>query len=578
VVISTNVILGIPAIPPVVTEDRALNATVDALKEAVEILSGSRGNPNSRALTVGEATEGGTTDLFVTNRVVETIGNVASTVTLSGDVEGSGDFDENDGEAIIATNITLPNIVVINGGASDTDYTGAAAGPYGIEGAPAGGITGQVLGKQSDTDGDFAWINQIAAPALPTTVWAPGYNYTYQSGSTFTVDLVDVQVQFKIGKRLKFESSTGVETWGTITAVDFDTTHADDTFVTVTMESGAVPNPLAEVYFASSAVAWVGIAEDPMSGGPVADITTGVISSTQWWVIVGEDGKLYTSTDGGASWTARVSGTTGDLHACVYDSANDTFWIGGEDSTATGSYLAKSTDGITWTDTTIPWTNAAGDFVNMIAYCADTDYLIASYYDASETEYKYTVSDDEWVTEEYRDFQSSAPSFCAAPARAGDTPNDWYSTTDNQTVEVYTSFSDTSGSTHRSLSGGHTISGHRRITIPSTPYSAQTFIGATDGQIDHIHGSWYTDTTTFAEAINDFAHSRVSGRLVCVGDSGQIGYVNDANLGGNDAWTVAPNGFDVSANVTRVEYNETDALFIAVADNGQICRSSNGIT
>ena len=72
-VTSTNVIRGIPAIPPLVSTDEELRATVDALKEAVEVLTGSRGDPDNRAVTWGEATESGQTDLFVTNRVVETI-------------------------------------------------------------------------------------------------------------------------------------------------------------------------------------------------------------------------------------------------------------------------------------------------------------------------------------------------------------------------------------------------------------------------------------------------------------------------------------------------------------------------
>jgi len=176
-VVSTNTILGIPAIPDAVTDDASLKAQLDAMKEAIEVLTGARGDPNSRALTWGEATENGKTDLFITNRVVETAIAAPISTRLSGDVDGIGLWDGN-GRVVVPTNITLPNIVLISGGAADTTFVGAAAGPYGIEGAPEGGNTGQVLIKLSGADGDWNWGDQVGGGGASLEIQADAVSLT----------------------------------------------------------------------------------------------------------------------------------------------------------------------------------------------------------------------------------------------------------------------------------------------------------------------------------------------------------------------------------------------------------------
>ena len=84
------------------------------------------------------------------------------------------------------------------------------------------------------------------------------------------------------------------------------------------------------------------------------------------------------------------------------------------------------------------------------------------------------------------------------------------------------------------------------------------------------------DTTTFVNAWKDAIYSPFHDRVVLVGDNGQIGYWDGADAVVNDAVNNVTNGFDPTANIQAVDWNESDGVFVAVADNGQICRSSNG--
>jgi len=131
---------GIPAIPDVIVEDANLQVMLDTIKESIEVLTGTRGDPNSRALTYGEASEGGLTDLFVTNRVVEAAIDTQSSITLTGDISGSGTFLE-DGTVTVANFINLPNVTLISSGGAAETYPGETTGPYGVVSGGGGGST-----------------------------------------------------------------------------------------------------------------------------------------------------------------------------------------------------------------------------------------------------------------------------------------------------------------------------------------------------------------------------------------------------------------------------------------------------
>ena len=61
--------------------------------------------------------------------------------------------------------------------------------------------------------------------------------------------------------------------------------------------------------------------------------------------------------------------------------------------------------------------------------------------------------------------------------------------------------------------------------------------------------------------------------VVAVGENGHISYSQDYG----DNWTAVSNGFDVSADIIDVAYNENDKIFIAIATNGEIGISVNGV-
>jgi len=416
-------------------------------------------------------------------------------------------------------------------------------------------------------------------------LFAPGYDYTYQSSTSFTADLVDVTKLFRAGRRIKFNGG-GVDSFGVISiASDFNSTHANDTFVTMTMESGTVPTTISDLWFTASNTSWSAIAADPMSGAPINDITTGAINTTQWWVIVGNNGALSTSTDKGVTWTTRSCGTTNDIYTCCYDVANETFWIGGKNTAGDGCFIAYSTDGSTWNtkalDTPL---QGANDYIVGLAYNTGGDFLLAVMRDVSTTNNDYLQSNSQFTTvaskiagQTWKAQVPWAPPTCCKP---NDSHQQWAYSSQSYggNSAYYTSYADPSPTSQISFPAGNTLSFYHYFQVPSGVYAYQYGYGFIDGTITWIYGIALTDTVTFADPIRDMVYSQYADIAVCVGDNGTIGYLEFANLGTADSWTMVPNGFFPTANVTKVDYNESDHVFIAIADNGQICRSTTGIS
>lgn len=77
---------------------------------------------------------------------------------------------------------------------------------------------------------------------------------------------------------------------------------------------------------------------------------TSIATNGSRWVIVGTGGNIYTSdtvpTSGGMTWTARTSGTTGDLYSVNY--ANGKWVVQGTDQ------ILTSLDGTTWSIVSVP--------------------------------------------------------------------------------------------------------------------------------------------------------------------------------------------------------------------------------
>lgn len=408
-------------------------------------------------------------------------------------------------------------------------------------------------------------------PAGASDVYSPGYNYTRLSTTTFTIDLVNALALFRTGRRIKFGRG-GLYTYGVVASGDYNSTHPNDTFITMTMEgTNTIPSTIDELYLVSSDSSWSPIASDPFGGTAIRGIATGPISSTQWWVAVGDGGKLFTSTDAGVTWTSRTSGTTGDLLCVTYDSNSEEFIIGGSASAAAGSYLAKSTNGSTWSSITIPWSNAANDYIKSIGYSYTTQYHCVSHWDDSAGFYDPYVSTNTFSTVTSRASNVTATALVASARSLNAANAAWYYV-NGVSAFVYQSVNDAGASFTHSHSGIITALGYDYNAGAS---ANRLFTGSTTGNII-VNNT--LDDVTFSNAIRDFAVSEMHERTVCVGDSGTIGYLPDASIGSVDSWVSVSNGFDPTANVLCVDFNETNGVFIACADNGQICRSSTGIT
>jgi hypothetical protein len=208
--------------------------------------------------------------------------------------------------------------------------------------------------------------------------------------------------------------------------------------------------------------------------------------------------------------------------------------------------------------------------------------MVGSVWDNSAGVFYYSASNDQWSTEVSKTTASlglvgadNAPSsYHAKWIIAGGAEQD--------DILEYDSFSDPSPLT--SYSGnGEIIEALSLFSCPNAPDVVENwaFLGTGTGRLVTLKtNGWtgYVDDLTFSNAIRGFAHAANTQRSICVGDSAVIGYIDDADLGTIDSWTSVSNGFSPTSNVLCAAYNETDMMFVAGADNGQICRSTNGIS
>jgi photosystem II stability/assembly factor-like uncharacterized protein len=95
----------------------------------------------------------------------------------------------------------------------------------------------------------------------------------------------------------------------------------------------------------SNGITWT----DQTSSCGMTENLWGISSNSTVAVAVGDNGSIYTSTDG-TSCTTRTSGTTEELNELIY--GNSTFVAAGDNGT-----VLTSSDGITWTSRTSGTTN-----------------------------------------------------------------------------------------------------------------------------------------------------------------------------------------------------------------------------
>lgn len=403
--------------------------------------------------------------------------------------------------------------------------------------------------------------------------YAPGYVYTYQSDTVFRVQNHDVTNIFRVGRRLKFQDGPNVY-YGSVASRTFST-HTD---VTMTMEDGAVlPNSATvEIFMVSGEVAWSPIGANPFESDPIYAVASGRIGLVTYWVIVGANGRLSYSTDKGVTWTNVATGTTQTLRGVAFDRTNKRFMAVGN-----AGVMLTSTNGVDWTldTTTLPAFVSGGTAdVSSVQYNFFEDaFWIAINFDGLWDYAHSTDFGSTWTGHAtgHTNFTNIKIGRNFTDDRASMIVNGFGSLS-----AIFNNIADalpTSGIA--SLGGGNHTNGVIFYTIGQV--SLDFMSGNVAGRIGaNITGTINSlDDVTFGNAIRAFAYSSFDGRLVLVGDAALVGYNDDVNINADatDAWTFVSTGFDITANVQDVDWSEDDRLFIAVADNGQICRSSTGL-
>ena len=422
-------------------------------------------------------------------------------------------------------------------------------------GVPAGGTVGQILIKQSGTDGDATWEDQGSTPASATE-YCPGYDYTRVDDNEFTVDLVDAANLFRVGRRVKFDVS-GTFDYGSISAVDYNSTSPNDTHVTLTMEGAdTVPVGSFDVCLVSGTTAWSG--------------------ATQWWVAVGAGGKLATSTDAGLNWTVRVTGTVENLNAVGYAADIEEFLAGGD-----AGVVLDSSNGTTWTlDTTsLPALATTGNSNVQPNSIFRFDGALVQW--ALKFQYATTANavlrDAGTLTWAGPGLTLSTSFICYSQSNDPQ-GNSMFVQDGTDDVGILSDPSDVSSTNYLSSAWlnlepmtyfeGHGVLTNRIFTLLSSAGSIACYSNTSQDSNDNL--------TFIGTALRGAVYSPLHTRTVIVGDTGAIGWIDDSGRATADNVTAVTNGFNPLANILAVDWNETDGIFIAVADNGQIARSTNG--
>lgn len=445
---------------------------------------------------------------------------------------------------------------------------------------PAAGLAGQVLGKLSDDNYNIGWVDQTGGgtePTVPSTSeYCPGYTYEYVSANTFYVKYFNVTNIFSIGRRLKL-TVNGIDIYGSITAVDYDITSVNDTFITLSMEDSAVLTvDLTEVCLVAGISAWSPISETPFGDYAVRDVVCGAVNLVNYWVICGDNGNLAYSTNGGLNWTSVVTGTVQNLHKVEYDPENERFMVAGR-----GAVVLTSSNGTTWAlDTTILAANlsdGSGDIKGLVYHLTSSAWhiLMTNAVSTNRTYYSYDFGST-WTYADSVGLDTNLTVLGMATA----TPVNIILANENGGDAIYYWTSVTS--TGLTLVWNPEASPVTALDSRVLNAEQWLFIGRLDGSVTVRNNNTaipsIVDAATFSEAHRGLVYSEFLNRIIVVGDNAQIGYIDEGNFSSIDAWTLVSNGLSPLANFTAVHFDEgTDKLFIAVADNGQILRSTNGV-
>lgn len=445
------------------------------------------------------------------------------------------------------------------------------------------------VGWMAEFDGDYligitvprftVMYGDVTISAGGEANFNPGYFPTFISSTSFSIDGVDVSKMYYVTRRMRFEDNLGNATFGVIATSVFG---GPDTTITMTMEgSDVVPAIITAAIFTTSDTQWspIPVNNHPFIAMTAAQLLSGRIGADDWWVIVGLAGFIATSNDLGATWTKRTpSGglTTENINDVSYDSDNQRFMAVADDT-----YIITSLDGINWvssqpSDLTGAITSGSGN-LQRIAY-GNTDSqslpgfaLFGSFSSASNSEVYTTVDNGaNWTSEGLIANTAQLRVFEYTPHILG---RYFFNHVDAMSSVL-------PGPTWSSTNEDSGATGVNDITWLDTPdnaieVNAQGNVRSSD---QHGQAQWFdrVDDTTGIFGASDMlccAFSVLQQRAIMGGKDGKMGFTEDAAT-----FFLIGNGFNPTAEILDIWYDENDAIWIAISNDGNICRSTTGIS
>lgn len=434
------------------------------------------------------------------------------------------------------------------------------------------------------TEPNFVPIyGDIAVSPAGEANFNPGYALTFVSTTSFSIDGINVTNLYHVGRRIRFKDNLANESAGVVLTSVFTT----DTVITMTMEGAdVVPGIMTAAILTTSDVQWspLPVPNHPFVSMAKAKIVSGRIGEEDWWVIVGSGGFIATSNDGGNFWKQRtITGglAAQDINDVAYDPDNQRFM-----AVADGTWIITSVDGVAWVssqESTLLAAIASGNGdLDHIAYgntslSSNLGFAVVGAFSSA------TNNDVYWSTDYGATFALGiANSVSIANGkfyRWNDsvTKKYFFTNTFSQTPQVATW---TSTNEDSSGAGGQDIDFDPGVS----PNNIAITVHA-DGQIRMGGGggvsAWSNlqviNTGTFGTTdLLCIVFSVLLGRWVACGKDGKIGFAE--RTGAPNPWTLVTNGFNPTAHILDIAFDENNGLFIAISNDGNICRSTTGIS
>lgn len=554
-------------------------ATYDGVNDETDIVTTNTALPSGAAqicISTAAATTSSTSAV-----------NTGDIITLLGDMIGDGVFDST-GNMSIDTSINLPNVVLIDGGDSASTYPGELTGPYGVLGG-GGGSSIEVQDDGTSLTAGVLKVNFVGAGVsvqepvadevnvvIPGSLilandseYCPGYTYTNVDTDTWRVEGLNVANLFNIGRRLKFIDGANTY-YGTITSRDYNTTAVGHTTINMSMENADTLNgTITEVCFVTGVAGWSPVADSTFGTTAINAIAAGNVGGTNYYVAVGNNGKLAISSDNGDTWSAATLTTTEHLNDICFNTTVEKFFIGGNNGVLIES---NSISANTWIEdtTTIPGfvSGGTGHILN-IGFQGISGDLLLLFNDVSNG-YRVAYSQNNgasWTESISGTLDSIVPNTLTPRV----TIDSWAVTRTN-IANSYVLSTPSGSWSNLDTWTGKSFTAAKMFFVSGNEYR---MYGADDGSIRSFGNGALDDVNLSAFPVRAFAYSDLHSRWVAVGDNAQIATLELSAASTADSWVVRENGFSPTANIKDVcEFNN---VFIAVADNGQICRSTSGV-